>query len=57
MAHISGSNVGEVYAHMPEPILQTFVAFYASLWEAGTVEPEIKELIRFRSAQINVCDH
>jgi hypothetical protein len=57
MARISGKNVGEVYGHLPAPILERYREFYRSIWEAGSVDPRIKELIRFRSAQINECEH
>jgi hypothetical protein len=42
---------------MPAPILQRFTEFYGSIWESGSVDPRIKELIRYRSAQINECEH
>jgi hypothetical protein len=57
MARISGADAGDVYRHMPAPILQRFSEFYESIWEEGSVDPRIKELIRYRSAQINECEH
>jgi hypothetical protein len=57
VARISGNNVGEVYSHLPAPILQRYREFFRSIWEAGSVDPRILELIRYRSAQINECEH
>jgi hypothetical protein len=56
MARISGRNVSEIYGHMNPVIRQRFTEFFKTFWESG-VELDIKEMARYRSAQINECVH
>lgn len=57
MARISGGSAREIYAHMPEPLVEGFFTFYRALWDEGNIEAPLKELMRYRSAQLNACEH
>ena len=40
---------------LPAPIQEAYFDFIRSFWEHGTLDPQIKELIRMRSAVLADC--
>ncbi len=48
------ANSRTVLAHNPE-LRARFDRMYATLWSAGTVGEDVKELIRLRNARITDC--
>ncbi len=42
------------YAHAPE-LLKSFTAFFKPLRFGGRLEPELKELLRLKVAELNDC--
>ena len=43
-------------AHRP-PLMQTLAAHVAAVFETGTVEPRLKEMLAVRVSQINDCGY
>ncbi|MBP1933595.1 hypothetical protein J2Z37_003608 [Ammoniphilus resinae] len=50
----SGSdNMVRTYAHNPE-LLQSFLQFYGGVWK-GSIDPKLKEMVRYRVALDGQC--
>lgn len=40
---------------LPKGIMSAYFRFIQSFWEHGTLDPQLKELIRMRSATLSDC--
>ena len=43
------------HGQLPEGIREAFFNFIQSMWRDGTLDPQIKELMRMRSATLADC--
>jgi alkylhydroperoxidase family enzyme len=52
----TGSNIMvRTLAHNPQ-LLQQFLQFYGEIWK-GSIDPKLKEMIRYRVAVAGQCDY
>ncbi|KEO83860.1 hypothetical protein [Tumebacillus flagellatus] len=53
-ANSGSSNMLRTYAHNQE-LAKAFSAYYSALWNKGTVNPVLKEMLRYRAATVGEC--
>jgi hypothetical protein len=55
MARLSGNGPEEIRRKMPESMFNAYKALTRAMWEDGTLDVPLRELLRLKSAELAKC--